>query len=68
MLHGYGNQKFLRTSYEEKRNRALYDRTKFTHEELVDLEVTETGQGIAKIKYPTFRWNWDHSKKIQLED
>ena len=39
MLHGYGSQKFLKKSYLEDRQKALLDRTKFTSDELEDLEI-----------------------------
>ena len=41
MLHGYGpDQRFLKKSYEEDRQKALLDRTKFTDAELEELEIS----------------------------
>jgi len=41
MLHGQGdNQKWLKKSYEEDRQKALLDREGFSDEELEDLEVS----------------------------
>ncbi len=48
MLHGYGNQKFLKRSYEEDRKKALFDRKGFTTTELEELEITGTeGEGMT---------------------
>jgi len=41
MLHGYGeNQKWLKMSYEEDRQKALLDREGYSTAELEDLEVS----------------------------
>lgn len=42
MLHGYGDQKFLKKSYAEDRQKALDDRTRFTDDELTELEIGAT--------------------------
>jgi len=41
MLHGYGNQKFLKKSYLEDRRKALLDRSKYNEEDLEELEIIE---------------------------
>lgn len=58
MLHGRGNQKFLTKSYEEDRQKALEDRTKFTDAELADLEITnDQGRGRTDYrKYQMYQW------------
>lgn len=45
MLNGKGDQAVLTASYEEDRQRALLDRTKFSADELGHLEI-ESWQGI----------------------
>jgi len=40
MIHGLGNQKWLRSQTESSRNEALEDRSAFTNEELEDFEVS----------------------------
>lgn len=54
MLTGRGNQKFLKKSYEEDRQKALEERTKFTDDELTDLEIT-TDQGRGKTNYRKYQ-------------
>ncbi|MBE3094894.1 MAG: hypothetical protein IMZ52_07660 [Actinobacteria bacterium] len=66
MLHGRGNQKFLTKEYEEDRQEALENRTKFTDAELTDLEIT-TDQGRGKTDYRKYQvWQWTgYSPKIR---
>lgn len=56
MLHGYGKrQRFLTKTYQEKRNRALEDRTRYTQNELEELEITEPGQGAGRTNDKTYQ-------------
>jgi len=41
VLDGKGNQKILTKSYHEDRDKALYDRSKFTDTERANLEITQ---------------------------
>jgi len=47
VLDGLGDQNILTKKYNEDRNKALYDRTKYTAEELADLEINSL-QGDGK--------------------
>jgi len=59
MLNGNGpNQRFLRKSYEEDRQKALEDRTRYTDDELTELEITnDQGRGKTDYrKYQMYQW------------
>jgi len=59
MLNGNGpNQRFLRKSYEEDRQKALEDRTRYTDEELAKLDITnDQGRGKTDYrKYQMYQW------------
>jgi len=47
MLNGYGNQKYLKKSYEEDRQKALLDREGYSAIELADLEISALQGGGA---------------------
>jgi hypothetical protein len=47
VLDGLGDQQFLTKKYNDDRNKALYDRTKFTNAELTNLELNSL-QGDGK--------------------
>jgi hypothetical protein len=75
-LHGKGNQKFLTKDYEEDRQRALEDRTRFSEDELTNLEIT-TDQGRGKTDHRRYEiWQWPFPidrtirkrKKIDIRD
>lgn len=57
-LHARGNQKFLTKEYEEDRQKALENRTKFTDAELANLEITnDQGRGKTDYrKYQILQW------------
>lgn len=63
MQHGHGKQSFLTKSYQRDRRRALEDRTRFTHKELMDLEVTESGQGAGATDSDKYKI-WQHPYPI----
>ena len=54
MLHGRGDQKFLTKSYEEDRQKALEDRTRYTDDELTELDIT-ADQGRGKTDYKKYQ-------------
>ena len=58
MLNGKGDQKFLTKEYEEDRQKALEDRTRFTDAELEELEITaDQGRGRTDYrKYQMLMW------------
>ena len=67
ILHGKGNQKFLTKEYEEDRQKALEDRTRFTDAELTDLEIT-VDQGRGKTdhrKYEIWQWPFPTNQKVR---
>ena len=76
MLHGNGpNQRFLRKSYEKDRQKALEDRTRYTDDELANLNITnDQGRGKTDYrKYQMLQWiSLDTSirkrKRIDLRD
>jgi len=75
-LNGKGNQQFLKKSYEADRQKALLDRTRFTDEELENLEITGM-QGTGRTDYRKYQvWQWPYptdnsirrKKKIDLRE
>jgi len=55
MLSGFGNQEWMTESFEESRQKALKDRTKFTDEELEILELdSDVSLGGGDSYYKSF--------------
>jgi len=56
MLHGKGSQYWMTNTYEEKRQKALEDRTKYSDSVLSDLDVlTDTTLGGGKTDPDTYQ-------------
>jgi len=76
MLHGYGDQQFLKKSYEEDRQKALLDNSLFTTTELNNLGVSGSKGGgetdVTKTEIWQFPFPIDSSvrprKKVNIRD